>query len=63
MKPHLKVFRMMIEDSGINPTETLFIDDGECNINTAKECGMSTCLVKNASDWRDELSLMINLNN
>ena len=60
MKPDLKIFRMLIEDAGIIPAETLFIDDGECNIQAAKKSGMAVYLAQNASDWRNELNLMIN---
>ena len=60
MKPDLKIFRMVIEDAGIIPAETLFIDDGERNIQAAKKIGMAVYLAQNASDWRKELNLMIN---
>ena len=59
-KPDLKIYRMMIEDAGINPAESLFMDDSEKNIQAASACGMPVLLIKNGSDWRDELSLMIN---
>ena len=58
-KPDPKIFKMMIEDSGINPSESLFIDDSKRNIDAAKECGLQTCLVQNGSDWRDDVSLML----
>ena len=60
MKPDLKIFRTLIEDAGIIPAETLFIDDGERNIQAAKESGMAVYLAQNGSDWRNELTLMIN---
>ena len=60
MKPDLKIYRMLIEDAAINPAESLFIDDSELNIQAANTCGLLVYLVKNASDWRKELSLMIN---
>jgi putative hydrolase of the HAD superfamily len=55
-KPDLKIYRMLIEDAGINPAETLFIDDSECNLVPARETGMQTLLVENGSDWRNELN-------
>ena len=58
-KPGLKIYRMMIEDAGIIPAESLFIDDSEQNISAAIDCGLSALLVKNGSDWRDELSLSV----
>lgn len=51
-KPDLKIFRMMIEDAKIKPEETFYIDDSEQNLASARELGMKTLLVENASDWR-----------
>ena len=58
-KPDLKIYKMMIEESGINPSESLFIDDSETNINAAKECGLQVYLARNGADWRGEVSLML----
>ncbi len=58
-KPDLKIYRMMIEDAGIDPAESLFIDDSDLNIQAAKACGFNVLLVINGEDWREEL--MINL--
>lgn len=55
-KPDLKIFRMMIEDAGIDPAESLFIDDGEKNIQVASECGFHVLLVQKNFDWRNDLS-------
>ena len=57
-KPGLQIYRMMIEDAQINPAESLFIDDSERNIQAAAACGLSVLLVKNSSDWRNELSFL-----
>ena len=58
-KPDLNIYKMMIEESGINPSESLFIDDSETNINAAKECGLQVYLARNGADWRGEVSLML----
>ena len=58
-KPDLQIYKMMIEDSGITPSEALFIDDSEANINAAKECGLQVYLAKNGEDWRGDVSLML----
>ena len=55
-KPDLKIYKMMIDDSKMNPAESLFIDDSPKNINAAKECGLQVCLVQNGADWRNDLS-------
>ncbi|MCX4300794.1 MAG: HAD family phosphatase [Alistipes sp.] len=39
LKPSPAIFRQMMDDSGIRPEETLFIDDSERNIATARELG------------------------
>lgn len=58
-KPDLKIYQMMMEDAGMNPAESLFIDDSEQNINAAKACGMQTYLAQNGSDWRNDISQML----
>ena len=62
-KPDLKIFKMMIEDSGINPSESLFVDDGKININAAEACGFQACLVQNGTDWREKINAILVLNN
>ena len=58
-KPDLKIYEMMIKDAGINRVESLFIDDSESNINAAKECGLQVYLAKNGTDWRNDVSNII----
>jgi len=60
MKPNPKMYRMLIADSGINPAETLFIDDSALNIQSAREFGFLVLHVENGSDWRKEVELIIN---
>jgi putative hydrolase of the HAD superfamily len=54
-KPDPLIFRKMILDSGIDPAESLFIDDGADNIKTAGELGFHTLLAENGADWRPEV--------
>lgn len=56
-KPDLKIYRMMLEDAGINAIESLFIDDSESNIAAAQACGLQVYLTQNGEDWRDEISV------
>jgi putative hydrolase of the HAD superfamily len=42
MKPDFKIFEVMTGLSGINPAETLFIDDSEANIAAGKTLGFKT---------------------
>jgi putative hydrolase of the HAD superfamily len=45
-KPDKLIFEKMIEDSGLIPSQCLFLDDGIKNIETAKKIGFHTYLVK-----------------
>jgi putative hydrolase of the HAD superfamily len=50
-KPGREIYDFMFQDSGIIPSETLFIDDGIANIEMGKELGMKTYLAKNGEDF------------
>lgn len=41
-KPDTNIYEYVIQDSGINPKESLFIDDREDNVKAAKACGFQT---------------------
>ena len=58
-KPGRLIFEKMIRDSGIKPSESLFIEDGLRNINTAKELGFYTFQVENGEDWRESLTALL----
>jgi putative hydrolase of the HAD superfamily len=51
-KPDRRIFDCMIADTGLIPSETLFIDDGPANIATAAGLGMKTFCPKNGADFR-----------
>jgi len=51
-KPHPRIYKHLIEDSGIIPSETLFIDDGTANVETGKALGMRVFQPKNGEDFR-----------
>lgn len=51
-KPGRLIYEKMIRDSGIDPSETLFIEDGIRNITTAKELGFQIYHAENGEDWR-----------
>lgn len=44
-KPDLKIFKMLLDDSGINPEETLFVDDSKVNLEAASILGIKTALM------------------
>ncbi len=41
-KPKKEIYLKMLQDSGIHPEETLFLEDGEQNIHTAQLLGINT---------------------
>jgi putative hydrolase of the HAD superfamily len=43
-KPQKAIFEHVIQDAGINPQATLFVDDGKANIQTAQALGFQTYL-------------------
>jgi len=46
-KPNEETFIKVLKDNGLNPSETLFIDDTSENIQTATQLGLHTYEVKN----------------
>ena len=50
-KSEPEIFKAIIEDAGIEPKETLFIDDSEMNCKTAQNLGISTYTAKVGEDW------------
>ncbi len=56
-KPDKKIFEALINDSGINPEETLFLDDGQKNLDVAEEFGFHTYLANQEEDLRKVFNL------
>lgn len=54
-KPNAEIYRKMLSDGNMKPEETLFVDDGEKNIEAAAKEGIQTLLVRNGEDWRNKL--------
>lgn len=59
-KPDERIFRYMLGDSGIKPDETLFVEDGKANIDTAGKLGFRTYCPLNGEDWRMAVETNIN---
>lgn len=55
-KPGEEIYRKMLLEGNMKAEETLFLDDSEKNIATARELGINVLRVKNGEDWRDALS-------
>lgn len=50
-KPDVEIFEKVLNDTGINPQKTLFIDDSIDNCRTANTLGISTYTPKAGEDW------------
>ncbi len=55
-KPFPAIFEKVIAQTGINPEETLFVDDNENNVRTASQLGINTFHERDGHRWRDLLS-------
>ncbi len=51
-KPDRAIFEHLIADAAIDPSETLFIDDGKANVEMAKSLGMTIYQPQNGEDFR-----------
>ena len=58
-KPDRGIFDYMIKDSGLNPAETIFVDDGASNIAMGQELGFVTLQPENGEDWRPKLDRLL----
>jgi len=50
-KPDVAIFEAVLETTGIDPKETLFIDDSEANCKAAESLGITTYICKPGEDW------------
>jgi putative hydrolase of the HAD superfamily len=48
-------FEKICRDAGVNPAESLFIDDYDVNVNRAREAGMQGIVFENSAQLRTEL--------
>ena len=59
MKPDARFFQAVIENECILPEESLFVDDGSRNVETARKLGFNTMCPKNGEDWTAALFAML----
>ena len=52
VKPDEEIFRRVIAETGLTPSETLFIDDAESNCRAAQALGIRTYMPQLCEDWR-----------
>ena len=50
VKPEPEIYQKLLKKYGIDPTESIFIDDIQANLDTAAELGFETILAKRESD-------------
>lgn len=53
MKPDPRIFKYAIGKLGIDPTDTLFLDDSRANLDAAAKLGFKTALVAPGSEFTD----------
>ena len=63
VKPNRGIFDLMVEKTGMVPSETLFLDDGQNNVNMAAELGFLTYCPKNGEDWRSKVDEILKAHN
>ena len=49
-KPNTDIYEHVLNDNGLQATETLFIDDTEMNIDTAAGLGIRSCYLQSELD-------------
>ncbi|MCD7899724.1 MAG: HAD family phosphatase [Bacteroides sp.] len=52
VKPEPEIFKLMLDDAGIQPEESWFIDDSEANCRTAESLGIRSYCCNPQEDWR-----------
>ncbi len=57
IKPEKKIYDLTLENLGVNPFETIFIDDRPDYISGAQNAGLKTILFKNPQDVIEKLAL------
>lgn len=55
LKPESGIFEYAIAKFGLNPSETLFFDDSQANLNAAATLGFHTALVAPGSEFTNQL--------
>ena len=58
IKPDAKIFHAVVENLGIKPEETLFLDDSQKNLDAAAELGFQTLLVTPSSEFFELLNAL-----
>jgi putative hydrolase of the HAD superfamily len=60
-KPEPDVYEFVLNDSGLKPEESLFVDDTAKNVEAARECGINAVLLKPGRQLSDLFDVGLNL--
>lgn len=60
MKPGSEIYKKMLASESFLPEETLFVDDNETNLKTARKLGIQTFMPKNGELWGKRLESFLN---
>lgn len=52
-KPDIRIFENAVRKFGINPEETIFFDDSQANLDSARKLGFKTWLVEPGAEFTD----------
>lgn len=59
VKPSQEIFERMLQEAGIKPEETLFIDDSKANCHAAESLGIRTLHVGHGDEWLNQLDELL----
>lgn len=62
-KPHKEIFEYFLKNTGIKPQESIFIDNLEDNLVTAKQLGFNTILFENEKQLQNDINIILTSNN
>ncbi len=58
-KPNAIIFNTVLEDANIKAEETLFLDDGALNVETARSLGIESWLVEYPDQWVSKINALM----
>ena len=56
IKPEEDIYKLILDRYKLNPSETIFVDDMEANVEGANKLGIKTILFKGAKELKEELN-------
>ena len=55
VKPDVEIFTHIVEDLACQPSDVLYFDDNQLNVDAALECGLDAALARHPGDCRAAL--------